>query len=279
MAVLASSALGGTAHGETSTSFGGAPPVLGVGLLVASPGTVGESHESFRADDKHAPRPLFTRAISASAGMGIAGTSNLCQIGAPELPAYPLGNGWWFNIELFVTATGADLGTIGRLCVPFAGAPANAAPAAPTPPQPPTLGEIWNAVGLPTPPVGASPDAKGITGLPTWVWTAGSAPVAVAVNLAGYRVTGTARVIGYGVFPGEGGWVRSDVAGGPGEPASEHTYETTGTYRLGVATVWTATAVMTGPGLAAPLAIDLGTAIVTNGRDYPVVQIRSRLLP
>jgi len=36
--------------------------------------------------------------------------------------------------------------------------------------------------------------------------------------------------------------------------------------------------VLTGPGLATPLVINLGTALVTNGRDYPVVEIRSRLL-
>ena len=70
----------------------------------------------------------------------------------------------------------------------------------------------------------------------------------------------------------------STGAGTPDAPAAEHSYETTGTFRLGVATRWSASAVMTGPGLATPLTIDLGTAIVTNGRDYPVVQIRSRLL-
>jgi hypothetical protein len=191
---------------------------------------------------------------------------------------YPLGNGWVFAIELFNTATGAYISTVSTMCVQ-AVSPAGGAPPAPTLAQPPTIGEIWDAARLPTPPVGASPDARGITGLPTWVWTNGSAPVAVGVTLDGYRVSGTARVVGYGVFSGEGGWVRSDSAGAPGDPAFAHTYETTGTFRLGVATLWTATAVMTGPGLAAPLTIDLGTAVVTNGRDYPVVEIRSRLLP
>ena len=131
---------------------------------------------------------------------------------------------------------------------------------------------------MPTPPIGVSPAAKGITGLPTWVWTAGSAPVGVAVSLLGYRVTGTASIVGYGVFPGEGGWVRSATAGRAGDPAFAHVYEHTGIYRLGVATLWTATAVMTGPGLAAPVRINLGTAVVTNALDYPVAQIRSRLL-
>jgi hypothetical protein len=266
-----------SARADGNGTLGGTPPELGVGLNVSIPGTSGTGHESYGAHDPNAPRPVFTRAVPASSGDGASGF-NFCQIGPPDLAHFPLGNGWWFNIELFDTATGAYIATVDRLCV-LSAAGAVGAPPAPTLPQPPTIGEIWNAVGLPTPPVGASPAARGITGLPTWVWTAGSAPVAVGVALDGYRVTGTARVVGYGVYSGEGGWVRSNEAGAAGDPASAHTYETTGTYRLGVATLWTATAVMTGPGLATPLTIDLGTAVVTNALDYPVVEIRSRLLP
>ena len=259
-------------------SLGGTPPELGVGLLVSVAGIAGSGHDTYAAGDQSAPRPVFERAIPATSGIGIAGLSNLCQIG-PVDPAYPLGNGWVFDIELFATASGAYLGTIGTICKPFAPGAPNAPPPAPVLAQPPTIGEIWSAVGLPTPPIGVSPARNGVTGLPSWVWTNGSAPISVAVSLSGYRITGTASVIGYGVFPGEGGWTRSRVAGGPGDPAFAHTYEATGTYRLGVATLWSATAVMTGPGLAAPLTIDLGTAVVTNARDYLVTQIRSRLLP
>ena len=145
-------------------------------------------------------------------------------------------------------------------------------------PQPPTIGEIWRSIALPVPSIGASPSARGITGLSTRVWTDGSGPVAIAVSLGGFTITGTANVIGYGVFAGEDGWISSAEAGAADDPAAEHTYETTGTYRLGVATRWSASAVISGPGLVTPLTIDLGTAIVTNGRDYPVVQIRSRLV-
>jgi hypothetical protein len=257
--------------------FGGAPPVLGVGLLVSTPGA-GGGHETFGAGDPHAPRPVFTRAIPAAGGTGAGGLAYLCQIG-PMDPTQPLGNGWIFSIELFATSNGADLGTIRTICEPFAPGAPGLQPAPPALPQPPTIGEIWRAAGLPTPPIGVSPPANGITGLPTWVWTAGSAAVAVAVNLGGYRVAGRARIVGYGVFPGEDGWVRSRVAGKAGDPAFAHTYETVGTYRLGVATLWSADAVMTGPGLANPLTIALGTAVVTNARDYPVTQIRSRLIP
>jgi hypothetical protein len=260
--------------------LGGTPPELGVGLLVSQPGTTGNGHEVYAADDPSAPRPVFERAIPAEVGdPGAATLSNLCHTpDGPTGPEYALGNGWVFNIELFATADGRYLATVGAVCQALDPSAPDEPPPPPPVPQPPTIGEIWRSVGLPVPTIGASPAARGITGLPTWVWTSGSAPVTVSVSLDGYTITGTARIIGYGVYSGEGGWVRTGVAGGPGDPASEHTYEKTGTYRLGVATLWSASAVMTGAGLTAPLAIDLGTAVVTNGRDYHVVQIRSRLL-
>jgi hypothetical protein len=261
--------------------FGGTPPELGVGLLVSAPGTAESGREIYAADDPRAPSPVFVRAVPAEVGVSGAGAlSNLCFTRrGPTGPEYALGNGWIFNIELFATADGRYLATIGAVCQPLDPAAPNAPPPPPPVVQPPTIGEIWRSVGLPIPAIGVSPTARGVTGLPTWVWTSGSAPVAVSVSLGGYTITGTARVVGFGAFSGEGNWVRSSVAGGPGDPASEHTYEKTGTYRLGVATLWSADAVMTGFGLATPLAIDLGTAVVTNARDYPVVQIRSRLLP
>ncbi|MDQ1466182.1 MAG: hypothetical protein QOH10_597 [Actinomycetota bacterium] len=273
-----SSAPAGTVIGK----LGGTPPELGVGLLVSAPGGPGSGgNDTYTADDPSAPRPVFVRAVPAEVGAsGAGGLSNLCFTPkGPTGPEYPLGNGWIFNIELFATATGAYLATIRAVCQPLDPAAPDEVPPAPVVSQPPTIGDIWRAVALPTPPIGVSPAAKGVTGLPTWVWTNGALPVGVAVGLGGYTVTGTARVVGYGVFAGDAGWVRSSVAGGPGDPAFAHVYETVGTYRLGVATLWSADAVMTGPGLAIPITIDLGTAVVTNGRDYPVVQIRSRLLP
>jgi hypothetical protein len=248
---------------------------------VSVAGAAGSGHDVYPADDPSAPRPVFLRAIPAEVGdPGAGGLSNLCFTPrGPTGPKYALGNGWVFNIELFATADGRYLATIGAVCQPLDPAAPSEAPPAPPVVQPPTIGEIWRSVGLPVPAIGVSPAARGITGLPTWVWTKGSAPVTVSVSLSGYTITGTARVVGYGAFAGEGGWVRSRVAGGPGDPASEHTYEKTGTYRLGVATLWSADAVITGFSLTTPVTIDLGTAVVTNGRDYPVIQIRSRLLP
>jgi hypothetical protein len=279
MAAAISTPVVASANTSGDGRFGGTEPALGVGLLVSVGGVAGSGHEIYGADDKHAPRPLFTRAVPSSSGDGIAGISNLCHTDTgPTGPEYEIGNGWIFKIQLFATADGRFIATIGIICQPLESPLTEPAP--PTVPQPPTIGEIWRSAGLPTPAIGVSPAAKGYTGLPTWVWAGGAtAPVTVAVSLRGYTITGTARVIGYGVFPGEGGWTRSRVAGGPGDPAFAHTYERTGTYRLGVATLWSAGAVMVGPGLVTPLAIDLGTAVVTNGRDYPVASIRSRLVP
>ena len=260
-------------------SFGGAQPELGVGLLVAVPGAEGSGQGVYATSDPDVPRPVFTRAIPATSG-GQGDLSNLCRAAdGPPISEFPLGNGWWFDIELFATSDGHYIATIDAICVALDPAAPNAPPPAPVLSQPPTIGEVWRSVGLPAPTIGVSPQANGVTGLATWVWTGGSInPVAVAVSLRGYTITGTARVTGYAVFPGVGGWQRSPDPGQPDDPAFVHTYEQTGTYRLGVATLWSANAVLSGPGLATPIAIDLGTAVVTNGRDYPVVQIRSRLL-
>jgi hypothetical protein len=265
-----------TGHGE----FGGSPPALGVGLRVTVAGTDGTGSTTYSDDDPELPRLLFTRAVPAlPAGEGVSGLGNLCQVpGTPHDPAFPLGNGWNFEIQLFRSSDGAYLATIGGFCQPLDPDAPNEPPVPPPVTQPPTIGEIWRSIALPVPSIGASPSVRGITGLSTRVWTDGSGPVAIAVSLGGFTITGTANVTGYGVFAGEDGWISSAEAGAADDPAAEHTYETIGTYRLGVATRWSASAVISGPGLVTPLTIDLGTAIVTNGRDYPVVQIRSRLV-
>ncbi|HEX4490070.1 MAG TPA: hypothetical protein VH914_02600 [Acidimicrobiia bacterium] len=264
--------------GHGGGDFGGTPPVLGVGLLVATPGAHGGLGATYRADDPGAPRPMYTRAIPATSEH--PDLSNLCFTPAgPTGPEYGLGNGWLFDIHLFSTADGRDLGTIGSICQPLTAPAVDGPPAPPDVPQPPTIGAVWRAIGLGAPPLGTSPAARGVTGLPTWIWTGAAAPAGVAVGLDGYRVAGTARVAGYAVYTGEGRWARVASAGTPDAPALTHTYEHRGTYRLGVATIWTASATMTGPGLGAPITIDLGAALVTNARDYPVVSIRSVLLP
>jgi len=259
-------------------TFGGVEPVLGVGLLVSVGGSTG-GEGVYTTSDPDVPRPVFTRAIPAVSG-GLGDLSNLCMaVDGPPISDFPLGNGWWFNIELFATSDGHYIATTGAICVALDPDAPDAPPPAPALRQPPTIGEVWRTVALPAPSIGVSPEANGVTGLATWVWTGGStAPVAVAVSLRGYTITGTARVTGFAAFPGVGGWLLGDSPGTPEDPAFTHTYEQTGTYRLGVATMWSASAVLTGPGLATPLVINLGTALVTNGRDYPVVEIRSRLL-
>ena len=280
IAMLAVTPTATVAHAETGYgTFGGAPPELGVGLRVTVAGVDGDGATTYADNDPKLPRPVFTRAVPAPAGgEGAGALSNLCQVpGTPVDPAHPLGNGWIFEIQLFRSADGAYLATISAYCQPLDPIAPDQPPAPPAVTQPPTIGEIWRSIALPAPSIGASPAARGITGLSTRVWTNGSAPVAIAVSLGGFTITGTASIVGYGVFAGDG-WIRSADAGTPDRPAAEHTYESTGTYRLGVATEWSAAAVIIGPGLATPLTIDLGTAIVTNGRDYPVVQVRSRLL-
>ena len=71
--------------------------------------------------------------------------------------------------------------------------------------------------------------------------------------------------------------MRSAGAGSPAAPAVTHVYETKGTYRVEVGTIWTATVAMTGPGLdARPTSI--GSAWLTVAADYPVIEVRSELV-
>jgi hypothetical protein len=50
-------------------------------------------------------------------------------------------------------------------------------------------------------------------------------------------------------------------------------------YELQTASVWEGDVTMTGPGIAAPLPVQIGRAVVTTARDYRVVEVRSVLLP
>ena len=103
IAIAVSSSAMPPAHAATARGgFGGAAPVLGVGLLVSTAGITGDGRATYRADDPTAPRPVFTRAVPAESGGGAGGLSNLCF--APDGlqgPAFKLGNGWIFSIELF----------------------------------------------------------------------------------------------------------------------------------------------------------------------------------
>jgi hypothetical protein len=138
---------------------------------------------------------------------------------------------------------------------------------------------VWNAVALAAPPIGVSPADEGVVGLGTWLWTGGPAQVQVAVSLNGYTVSGTAHVVEYRFDGGDGDVASAPSAGTRDVPAATHIYDRKGTYALSVSSLWDADVTMAGPGLAAPVPVAIGRAVLTATRDYPVVEVRSVLTP
>jgi len=200
----------------------------------------------------------------------------------PDVALCTLGGGtrgWWFVITAYDTTTGHVVGAGERVCVPLDDQNVPAIPPPPALPEPPTIGEIWNAAAIAQPTLAASPTDVGVTGLETWLWATGPDTVTVATPaLNGYVVTGTATRVGYTFDFGDGPVQSSETGGTEADPAARHTYETKGTYRVTVASVWEAAFTMTGPGFTDPVPIDVATAQVRTTRDYCVVEIRSTLV-
>ena len=100
----------------------------------------------------------------------------------------------------------------------------------------------------------------------------------VAATIGAFRITGTARLVGYR-FATDDGFLGETVApGDDAHPAAMHRFVRKGAHTLSVSTVWQATVTMIGPGGAAPVPIDLDTAVLTATVDYPVVEVRTRLV-
>jgi hypothetical protein len=141
---------------------------------------------------------------------------------------------------------------------------------------------VWRAVALPRPVVGANPVTRGVTGLDTRLWSGGAQTVQVAVSTGGFRITGTARVVEYRFATDEGYLGATTGPGDEAHPAAAHRFATKGAHSVSVASVWRATvsmaAIGAGPGGAAPIPIDIDTAVLTATVDYPVVEVRSRLV-
>jgi hypothetical protein len=151
------------------------------------------------------------------------------------------------------------------------------------PPRPPdlvapTVGDVWRAVTLPPPVIGANPVSRGVTGLDTWMWSGGPEVAQVAVTIGAFRITGTARVVGYRFATDEGFLAATDAPGDDAHPAATYRFARKGAHTLSVSSVWRATVTMTGPGGAAPVPIDLDTALLSATVDYPVAEVRSRLV-
>ncbi len=183
------------------------------------------------------------------------------------VPGNPLG-----GVEYHVVGTRADGGIASdeRVCVPIT--TAGVTPPPPPQPQPPTFAETWRAARLPQPTILTDPSTRGITGLDTRIWTAGTSTKSIVATVRGYRIVGTATLDHYTI----------SVDGGPVQDAGSghYTFETKGKHTIVIGAVWHGTATLTGPGLIAPITLpDIGTATLTSTRTYPVNEIRSVLQP
>jgi hypothetical protein len=209
---------------------------------------------------------------------GRAGSlENLCNAaGAAITDPAAVVFGWLY--EVVATARGGQVISVTHECVPFPDPNDTSTP----PPTPelvvPTVGDVWRAVALPRPVVGANPVTRGVTGLDTWLWSGGPTVAQVAATIGAFRITGTARVVGYRFATDEGYLGATIAPGDDAHPGAIHRFARKGAHALSVSTVWRATVTMTGPGGAASVPVDLDTAVLTATVDYPVVEVRSRLV-
>ena len=237
---------------------------LTVGLTVSFNGAPGVAAGSSSAQRpyKILSFPLYDHSITAQ---------GLCAN-----PAGFQGLGWNWDITVISNSTGLIVShRIDCIALHDPDAP-GPPPATAAPPQPPTIGEIWQTAGIPNPALGVSPADEGVTGLDTWVWTNGPDTIAINAAFNGWIVTGIATRTDY-AFDGGDGQLRSSAIGGSlTQPAFTYVFETKGERTLRIASRWTATLTMSGPGLP-PTPTSIGTATLTTGASYPIVEIRSIL--
>jgi hypothetical protein len=244
---------------------------LGVGIEVATGGGV-----IVGAGSPGLPRLMSYRWTPLAPGRA-GSLENLCNAagGAITDPA-DVVFGWLY--EVVATARGGRVISVTHECVPFPDPNDTSAPPPPPDLVAPTVGDVWRAVVLPRPVVGANPVTRGVTGLDTWLWSGGPAVVQVAATIGAFQITGTARVVAYRFATDEGFLTETVEPGDDAHPGAMHRFARKGAHALSVSTVWRATVTMTGPGGAAPVPVELDTAVLTATVDYPVVEVRSRLV-
>jgi hypothetical protein len=245
---------------------------LGVGIEMAT------SAGPVTMDAQSPSLPRLVHYVSTPLAPGRpGGLGNVCNAGDSGADPPQVVFGWLYDVVAY-TNDGRIISDTHE-CVPFPDpTDQSQPPPAPALPEPPTVGDVWRAVALPRPVVGANPVRRGVTGLDTRLWSGGGQIAAVAVTIGGVRVTGTARVVGYRFSTDEGYLGESATAGDPSSPAAAHRFATKGAHSLSVSTVWRATVNMTGVGGTAVIPIDMETAVLTVTVAYPVSEVRSRLV-
>ena len=265
---LVASAAPASATAEGSGELDGGR--LGVGIETSAGGVL-----SLDASSSELP-PLVRYVWTALPG--VPGTlENLCNAaGGPITGPAQVVFGWLYDVVGYTLDNRIISHT--HECVPFPDPNDRSTPPPPPPFVAPTVGDVWRAVALPRPVVGVNPVRRGVTGLDTWLWSGGPTVAQVAVTIGAFRVTGTARVVGYRFATDEGFLGETAAPGDDARPAATHRFVVKGVHALSVASVWHADVTMVGPGGAAPVPIDIDTAVLTATVAYPVVEVRTRLV-
>jgi len=237
--------------------------------------SAGSGPETRDAGDRTLPRLLHYVATPLLPNTGTPGSlENLCNAGHAAGPGGVVW-GWLYRVIAY-TADGRVVSDTHE-CVPFPDQNDRSAPPPPALPEPPTIGEVWRAIQLPLPVIGANPVSRGVTGLTTRLWSGGAQTAQVGATIDGFTVIGTARVVEYR-FATDEGYLGAGGPGSEASPAFTHDFATKGAHTLSVSSVWQATVTMVGPGVPVPIPIDINIAVLTATADYPVTEVRSRLV-
>ena len=245
-----------------------------VGVEVAEPGTAPQTRD---AGDRSLPRLIRYVATPLPAGTNTPGSlENVCNASGGANGGAGVVFGWLYRVIAY--APDGRIVSDTHVCVPFPDQNDRSSPPPPPAlPEPPTIGEVWRAIQLPLPVIGANPVSRGVTGLPTRLWSGGAQTAVVGATIAGFTVTGTARVVEYR-FATDEGYLGAGGPGSESSPAFTHDFATKGAHTLMVSSVWRATVTMVGPGVTVPIPIDINIAVLTATVDYPVTEVRSRLV-
>ena len=239
-----------------------------VAIRVDAPGSPGTSNG---ASGARSQRPVLdlTWTVPDPNPTAVAGSlEGLCFLPSPGAPNAQPG----FQYRVVGTNSLGEVVVDTLECVPFADGDTSAVPAPPTLPALPSFEEAWASAHIPPPDIHTDPEARGITGLETRIWTTGTTTVVIATSVRGYTITGTATLDHYMISVDGGDPTRADN--------DRFTFETKGKHKITIAAVWRGRATLGGNDLEPPVDLgDIGTATITTERDYQVNEIRSVLQP
>ena len=166
-------------------------------------------------------------------------------------------------------------------CVPFPDPnDQSRPPPAPALPAPPTIGDVWRAVALPRPVVGANPVSRGVTGLDTRLWSGGAQTAQVAVTIGGvpghrHRARRRVSLLDRRGLPRRLARPRAIRRARPPPIASRRRARIRSRSRR----VWRATVHDDRRRRRrSRFPIDINTAVLTATVAYPVTEVRSRLV-